>query len=135
VPTLDDVPAGEVAREPVVLAKIDLLAADGLRIDPRVWELALFDCEDELGARAEVERYRSIVLQLGINRCGLLQVLIDPRRGLPEEETSVSPGRAGADPTTLDDNDSVAALGGVSRDREAGEPSADDDRFSGQLGV
>ena len=100
-----------------------------------MWKLALVDGEDELGARPEVERYRSIVLQLGVDRRGLLQVLIDPRRRLPEEKASVSPRRAGPDPTALDENDPVAALGGVSRDGEAGEPSADDDRFPGQLGV
>jgi hypothetical protein len=117
------------------LAKIDLLATNGLRIGPRVWELALFDCEDELGARPEVERYRSIVLELGVDRRGLLQVRIDPRRGLPEEKATVSPRRAGPDPTALDENDSVAALGSVSREGEAGEPSADDDCFPAQLGV
>jgi hypothetical protein len=62
-------------------------------------------------------------------------VFVDPRRRLPEEEASVSPGRPGPDPTALDENDPVAALGRVPRDGEAGEPSADDDRFPGQLGV
>ena len=100
-----------------------------------MWELALVNCEDELGARPEVERYRPVLLQLGVDRRGLLQMLVDPRRRLPEEEASVTPGRAGPDPTALDENDSVAALGGVPRDGEAGEPSADDDRFPGQLGV
>ena len=135
VPALDDVPAGEVGREPVVLVEVDFLAADGLGIGPRVWELVLVDCEDELGARPEVERYRPLLLQLRVDRSGFLQVLVDPRRGLPEEETSVSPGRARTDPSTLDENDSVAALGGVSCDGEAGEAPADDDRFPGQLGV
>ena len=62
-------------------------------------------------------------------------MLVDPRRRLPEEETSVTPGRTGPDPIPLDQNNSVAALGGVPGDGEAGEPSADDDRFPGQLGV
>jgi hypothetical protein len=117
------------------LAKIDLLASNGLSIGSRVWELALLGGENELGARPEVERYRSFVLQLGVDRGGLLQVRIDPRRRLPEEKATVSPRRAGPDPTPLDENDFVAALGGVSRDGEAGEPSADDDRLPGQLGV
>jgi len=132
---LDDIPAGEVVREPGVLAEIDFLTPDGVGVGPRVWELALVNCEDELGARPEVERYRPVLLQLRVDRRGLLQVLVDPRRRLPEEETSVSPGRAGPDPTSLDENDFVSALGGVPRDREAGQPSADDDRFPGQLGV
>jgi len=100
-----------------------------------VWKLALIDGEDELGARPEIERYRSIVLQLGVDRRGLLQVLVDPSRRLPEEKASVSPRRAGPDSTALDENDSVSALSGVPRHGEAGEPSADDDCFPGQLGV
>ena len=132
---LDDIPAGEVVGKPRILTEIDFPAADGLGIGPRVWKLVLFNCEDELGARPEVERYRPVLLQLRIDLDRLLQVLVDPRRRLAEEETSIAPGRAGADPTPLDKNDFVAALGGVPRDREAGEPSADDDRFPGQLGV
>jgi hypothetical protein len=132
---LDDVPAGEVVGKPGILTEVDCLAADGLRIGPCVWKLALFNCEDELGARPEIERYRPVLLQLRVDRRGLLQVLVDPRRRLPEEEASVPPGRAGPDSTSLDENDFVAALGGVPCDGEAGEPSADDDRFPGQLGV
>jgi len=62
-------------------------------------------------------------------------MLVDPRRRLSEEEASVPPGPAGPDSTSLDKNDFVAAVGGVPRNGEAGEPSADDDRFPGQLGV
>jgi hypothetical protein len=132
---LDDVPAGEVVGKPGILTEINFLAADGLGVGPRVRKLTLFNRKDELGARPEVERYRPVLLQLGIDRRRLLQVLVDPRRRLPEEETSVSPGRAGPDPTPLDQNDFVAALGRVPCDGEAGEPSADDDRFPRQLGV
>jgi hypothetical protein len=98
-------------------------------------ELAFLHREDELGARPEVEGYRPIGLQLGVDRQGLIQVLVDPRRRLAEEKAAVSPGRAGPDPTALDEDDSVAPLGGIARDREAGKSSADDDRLPGQLGL
>jgi hypothetical protein len=77
--------------------------------------------------RAEVEGDRPLGLQLGVDRGRLGEELVDPRRGLAEEEAAVSPGRSRADPGPLDDEDALAALGEEARERAAGEAGARDD--------
>jgi hypothetical protein len=74
-------------------------------------------------------------LQLGVDRRGLLEVLVDPGRRLAKEEAPVSPRRTRTDPSALDERDPLTELGGIASDREAGEPAADDDSFPGQLGL
>jgi hypothetical protein len=100
-----------------------------------VIQLLRLDGEDELGTRLEVERDRALLLELGVDAYGLLEVRLDPARRLAEDEASVPAGGSCSDPSPLDEDDAVAALGEEPRDREAGDSAADDDGAARQLSV
>jgi hypothetical protein len=91
-----------------------------------VWKLGLLDGEQEHRPLAQVERHRP-VLQLAVDLERLGEQLVDPRRGLREEEAAVSTRRAGADSARIDEEDIGACFGEEACGRAAGEAGADDD--------
>jgi hypothetical protein len=96
-------------------------------------ELCFFDRYEKHRPGPEVERNRSVFLELRVDGRRLREKLVDPGCGLAEQEAAVAPGGACSDASRLDDDDLLAGLGEKARDGTAGEPRSDDDRIGGQL--
>jgi hypothetical protein len=92
-----------------------------------VGELGLLDREQEHGPLGELERDRPLGLELAVPPNRLVEELADPGRGLPEEEASVSSGRARSNPAAVDDEDALAGLRKEAGRRATGDARPDDD--------
>jgi hypothetical protein len=108
-----------------------LLRADRLGVGARVRELGLLGRDEEQRLVAEVERDRTVLGELAVDRRRLVEALADPRGRLAEEVAAVAAGRLAGQVAALDEDDPAARLGERAGGRAAGETAPEDDDVGG----